>query len=144
MNVRCSNGGRSKVAGGAKVRWQPNVGGRRPRVVVEGHQKSCSETERGTTAGVAWPEARRHGGRRLAWFSRRKSRREKDRQRRQGARVLAWFSRWKSRREKEETTMGWQWQWQHRSNARWWSELAERNRGGARARKKGGSVLSPN
>ena len=66
------------MAGGAKVRWQPNVGGRRPRVVVEGRRKSCSETERGTTAGAAWPEARRNGGRGLAWFSRRKSRREKE------------------------------------------------------------------
>ncbi|QCE10295.1 hypothetical protein DEO72_LG10g1523 [Vigna unguiculata] len=38
-----------------------------------------------------------------------------------------------SRGEKEETTTGWQWQWQHRSSARWWPEL-QREMEGERAR----------
>ncbi|QCE03176.1 hypothetical protein DEO72_LG8g1198 [Vigna unguiculata] len=51
------------MAGGAKVWWQPNVGGRRrgSRVVVEGRQNSCRERE-GRLARVAWPEARRDDG----------------------------------------------------------------------------------
>ncbi|QCE11890.1 hypothetical protein DEO72_LG10g3128 [Vigna unguiculata] len=125
-------------------------------MVVEGRRNTCRETERGTTVAIAWPEARRHGGRGLAWISRRKSRRENARQRR-----LAWISRRKSRREnarqrrlacsrafldgvavvEERNGGGAARDGGRNCREKWRREIAERV---ARARKKGAAVLSPN
>jgi len=81
------------------------------RVVVEGCRNTCRETERGTTVAAAWPEARRHGGRGLAWISRRKSRRENARQRRLAcSRAHVVFSTvwqwWRSEMEEEQSRDG--------------------------------------
>ncbi|QCE03175.1 hypothetical protein DEO72_LG8g1197 [Vigna unguiculata] len=94
----CSDGGWRSMAGGAKVWWQPNVGGRRrgSRVVVEGRQNSCRE--RGTTgqSSVSGGETRRrqhNGG--------------------STTRGLTWWCRLKLQRGKEETATTAAQRWQH-------------------------------
>ena len=108
------------------------------RVVVEGRRNTCRETERGTTAGAAWPEQ----GARVA-FSSEVAEREAETAAAGGSRARVVFLPEVAEREggdNDGVAVAVAAQEQRAMVA----GIAERNGGGARARKKGGAILSPN
>jgi len=66
---RCSDGGRSSVAGGEIARWQHKVGGRRrgAHVVVEGRRNSCRERETHCPIGGTTSQSSMAGGETWQW-----------------------------------------------------------------------------